>query len=186
MNKRIGKTTVALLLATAMLGAGGDYQKNAKANVDSTIGIVGEIILPGAQVSGVLQGKAMVGEPAHAEFAPYEMQVAVTVSGGVITGIEYSGVDEENASYAQAAYEGVCGQVIGKESETVEVDVISSATYSSKAFVEAINTACKEQELKIPKIKSVEVTKKGLKVSWKKTKDAKPCFFLSGIRRSLR
>lgn len=172
MKKNVGKGAVALLLATNLIGGAIGTIGNVQANVAEVLQIAGELKLPSADRNGIFQGSAVVGDSAETAFVPYEMQVEVVVSGGVITGITYSGVDETNDPYARKAYEGVCRQVIGKESDTVEVDVVSSATYSSKAFVSAIGEACKEEIIKTPKIKKIVITKNGLKIQWKKVKDA--------------
>lgn len=60
---------------------------------------------------------------------PDSVQVTVTISGGQIVGATYFSYDDEE--YADTAWEGILGQVMGKQSAD-SVDTVSGCTYSSQ------------------------------------------------------
>ena len=68
---------------------------------------------------------------------PDSVQVTVTISGGQIVGATYFSYDEE---YADTAWEGILGQVMGKQSAD-SVDTVSGCTYSSQGFIQAFRNA---------------------------------------------
>ena len=69
---------------------------------------------------------------------PDSVQVTVTISGGQIVGATYFSYDDEE--YADTAWEGILGQVIGKQSAD-SVDTVSGCTYSSQGFIQAFRNA---------------------------------------------
>ena len=69
---------------------------------------------------------------------PDSVQVTVTISGGQIVGATYFSYDDEE--YADKAWEGILGQVMGKQSAD-SVDTVSGCTYSSQGFIQAFRNA---------------------------------------------
>lgn len=69
---------------------------------------------------------------------PDSVQVTVTISGGQIVGATYFSHDDEE--YADTAWEGILGQVMGKQSAD-SVDTVSGCTYSSQGFIQAFRNA---------------------------------------------
>lgn len=69
---------------------------------------------------------------------PGSVQVTVTISGGQIVGATYFSYDDEE--YADTAWEGILGQVMGKQSAD-SVDTVSGCTYSSQGFIQAFRNA---------------------------------------------
>ena len=69
---------------------------------------------------------------------PDSVQVNVTISGGQIVGATYFSYDDEE--YADTAWEGILGQVMGKQSAD-SVDTVSGCTYSSQGFIQAFRNA---------------------------------------------
>ena len=69
---------------------------------------------------------------------PDSVQVTVTISGGQIVGATYFSYDDEE--YADTAWEGIRGQVMGKQSAD-SVDTVSGCTYSSQGFIQAFRNA---------------------------------------------
>lgn len=69
---------------------------------------------------------------------PDSVQVTVTISGGQIVGATYFSYDDEE--YADTAWEGILGQVMGKQSAD-SVDTVSGCTYSSQGFIQAFRNA---------------------------------------------
>ena len=69
---------------------------------------------------------------------PDSVQVTVTISGGQIVGATYFSYDDEE--YADTAWEGILGQVMGKQSAD-SVDTVSGCTYSSQGFIKAFRNA---------------------------------------------
>ena len=69
---------------------------------------------------------------------PDSVQVTVTISGGQIVGATYFSYDDEE--YADTAWEGILGQVMGKQSAD-SVDTVSGCTYSSQGFIQAVRNA---------------------------------------------
>ena len=69
---------------------------------------------------------------------PDSVQVTVTISGGQIVGATYFSYDDEE--YADTAWEGILGQVMGKQS-AASVDTVSGCTYSSQGFIQAFRNA---------------------------------------------
>ena len=69
---------------------------------------------------------------------PDSVQVTVTISGGQIEGATYFSYDDEE--YADTAWEGILGQVMGKQSAD-SVDTVSGCTYSSQGFIQAFRNA---------------------------------------------
>ena len=69
---------------------------------------------------------------------PDSVQVTVTISGGQIVGATYFSYDDEE--YADIAWEGILGQVMGKQSAD-SVDTVSGCTYSSQGFIQAFRNA---------------------------------------------
>ena len=69
---------------------------------------------------------------------PDSVQVTVTISGGQIVGATYFSYDD--AEYADTAWEGILGQVMGKQSAD-SVDTVSGCTYSSQGFIQAFRNA---------------------------------------------
>ena len=69
---------------------------------------------------------------------PESVQVTVTISGGQIVGATYFSYDDEE--YADTAWEGILGQVMGKQSAD-SVDTVSGCTYSSQGFIQAFRNA---------------------------------------------
>ncbi len=67
--------------------------------------------------------------------------VAVSVSNGVVSSFSVSGASGNNAQYSTKAENGLNSQLADKTAGSYEVDAVSTATCSSKAIVEAINTA---------------------------------------------
>lgn len=69
---------------------------------------------------------------------PDSVQVTVTISGGQIVGATYFSYDDEE--YADTAWEGILGQVMGKQFAD-SVDTVSGCTYSSQGFIQAFRNA---------------------------------------------
>lgn len=69
---------------------------------------------------------------------PDSVQVTVTISGGQIVGATYFSYDDEE--YADTAWEGIRGQVMGKQSAD-SVDTVSGCTYSSQGIIQAFRNA---------------------------------------------
>ena len=69
---------------------------------------------------------------------PDSVQVTVTISRGQIVGATYFSYDDEE--YADTAWEGILGQVMGKQSAD-SVDTVSGCTYSSQGFIQAFRNA---------------------------------------------
>ena len=69
---------------------------------------------------------------------PDSVQVTVTISGGQIVGATYFSYDDEE--YADTAWEGILGQVMGKQSAD-SVDRVSGCKYSSNALIQAFRNA---------------------------------------------
>lgn len=69
---------------------------------------------------------------------PDSVQVTVTISGGQIVGATYFSYDDEE--YADAAWEGILGQVMGKQSAD-SIDTVSGCTYSSQGIIQAFRNA---------------------------------------------
>ena len=69
---------------------------------------------------------------------PDSVQVTVTISGGQIVGATYFSYDDEE--YADTAWEGILGQVMGKQSAD-SIDTVSGCTYSSQGFIQAFRKA---------------------------------------------
>ena len=69
---------------------------------------------------------------------PDRVQVTVTISGGQIVGATYFSYDDEE--YADTAWEGILGQVMGKQSAD-SVDTVSGCTYSSQGIIQAFRNA---------------------------------------------
>lgn len=65
---------------------------------------------------------------------PDSVQVTVTISGGQIVGATYFSYDDEE--YADTAWEGILGQVMGKQSAD-SIDTVSGCTYSSQGIIQA-------------------------------------------------
>lgn len=63
---------------------------------------------------------------------PDSVQVTVTISGGQIVGATYFSYDDEE--YADTAWEGILGQVMGKQSAD-SIDTVSGCTYSSQGII---------------------------------------------------
>ena len=86
----------------------------------------------GAYIDGTYTG---IGE---GNDGPDSVQVTVTISGGQIVGATYFSYDDEE--YADTAWEGILGQVMGKQSAD-SVDTVSGCTYSSQGFIQAFRNA---------------------------------------------
>ena len=69
---------------------------------------------------------------------PDSVQVTVTISGGQIVEATYFSYDDEE--YADTAWEGILGQVMGKQSAD-SIDTVSGCTYSSQGFIQAFRNA---------------------------------------------
>lgn len=69
---------------------------------------------------------------------PDSVQVTVTISGGQIVGATYFSYDDEE--YVDIAWEGILGQVMGKQSAD-SVDTVSGCTYSSQGIIQAFRNA---------------------------------------------
>ena len=69
---------------------------------------------------------------------PDSVQVTVTISGGQLVGATYFSYDDEE--YADTAWEGIRGQVMGKQSAD-SVDTVSGCTYSSQGIIQAFRNA---------------------------------------------
>ena len=69
---------------------------------------------------------------------PGSVQVTVTISGGQIVGATYFSYDDEE--YADTAWEGILGQVMGKQSAD-SIDTVSGCTYSSQGIIQAFRNA---------------------------------------------
>ena len=89
-------------------------------------------VLAGAYTDGTYTG---IGE---GNDGPDSVQVTVTISGGQIVGATYFSYDDEE--YADTAWEGILGQVMGKQSAD-SVDTVSGCTYSSQGFIQAFRNA---------------------------------------------
>ena len=86
----------------------------------------------GAYIDGTYTG---IGE---GNDGPDSVQVTVTISGGQIVGATYFSYDDEE--YADAAWEGILGQVMGNQSAD-SVDTVSGCTYSSQGIIQAFRNA---------------------------------------------
>ena len=69
---------------------------------------------------------------------PDSVQVTVTISGGQIVGATYFSYDDEE--YVDTAWEGILGQVMGKQSAD-SIDTVSGCTYSSQGIIQAFRNA---------------------------------------------
>ena len=69
---------------------------------------------------------------------PDSVQVTVTISGGQLVGATYFSYDDEE--YADTAWEGIRGQVMGKQSAD-SIDTVSGCTYSSQGIIQAFRNA---------------------------------------------
>lgn len=156
---------IAVVLTASILTTAG-YTGGQPAALAEVLSAVGTLVLPDSLPEGTCSSTVTVGEDTNPEFTPYPMQVQVVVSQGAISEITYTGAEGEDASYAQQAYEGIAPQIVGQGAGEVQIDGVSGATYSSRAFVDAVNQAVEQQLLLAPKIKSVQAQTKGMKVSW--------------------
>ena len=86
----------------------------------------------GAYIDGTYTG---IGE---GNDGPDSVQVTVTISGGQIVGATYFSYDDEE--YADTAWAGILGQVMGKQSAD-SVDTVSGCTYSSQGIIQAFRNA---------------------------------------------
>ena len=86
----------------------------------------------GAYTNGAYTG---IGE---GNDGPDSVQVTVTISGGQIVGATYFSYDDEE--YVDTAWEGILGQVMGKQSAD-SVDTVSGCTYSSQGIIQAFRNA---------------------------------------------
>lgn len=71
----------------------------------------------------------------------YNITVTVKVEGGKIDGISVTGATGQNTQYSYRAETGINGQISGSGAGTYDVDMVSMATCSSVAIVEAVNKA---------------------------------------------
>lgn len=127
----------------------------------------GTVHIPEQVKDGTYTGTAIVGDGVE-EFAPYNIQMEVIVSGGAIAAITYhTDATDDSIFYMQNAYTGISGKLVGQTVGDVSVDAVSGATYSSKAMVNAINSALTEGAIEAPRIKAVQVVEKGMKVTWR-------------------
>lgn len=69
--------------------------------------------------------------------------VAVTISGGAITDIQIESAADEDAAYLEMA-KGVIDKVL--DAQSIEVDTISGATFSSNGILTAVGQALAEAE----------------------------------------
>ena len=86
----------------------------------------------GAYIDGTYTG---IGE---GNDGPDSVQVTVTISGGQIVEATYFSYDDEE--YADTAWAGILGQVMGKQSAD-SVDTVSGCTYSSQGIIQAFRNA---------------------------------------------
>ena len=101
----------------------------------------------------------------------YVATVGVCVSKGAIEGIYSVPNGNEHDSYMEAAAEGVKNQILSATSAAIKVDAVSGATYSSKAVVNAVKKTITKASVTAPK-PSVSINGKGMKIVWKKCKNA--------------
>jgi heme-binding NEAT domain protein/uncharacterized protein with FMN-binding domain len=113
----------------------------------------------GLQNSYTVNGKARVEQ-----FGKYDVDVAVTVTDGIISGLVvtgsgYSGTYAEyNPIVLQRAVDGIKDQFIGLPINSAEaisgIDAVSSATYSSKAIIaavmDALNLELEDEPVNVP------------------------------------
>ncbi len=122
------------------------------------VGIQGPKLLFGAQETNVVK-PAIISEETlstfNKQFAGAELKdgvyegeangfrpgltVSVTVKGNKITSIEITNHNEVNSRYYQKAMDAVPQEII--ESQSLEVDAISGATFTSTGIVNAVNDA---------------------------------------------
>lgn len=127
----------------------------------------GIVHIPEQVQDGTYIGVATVGEGVEGlAFTPYDIQMEVTVSGGAIATLTYYTEDTDNSAYMQNAYNGISGKLVGQTVGDVSIDAVSSATYSSNAIVNAMNSALAQASIKVPKIKKVQVVQSGMKITW--------------------
>lgn len=129
----------------------------------------GIVHIPQQVQDGTYTGAAIVEDGMEGLiFVPYNIQMEVTVSGGAIAAITYNtDATDDSVFYMQNAYAGISGKLVGQTVGDVSIDAVSGATYSSKAMVNAINSALTEVSIEAPSIKTVQVVQKGMKVTWK-------------------
>ncbi|MCD8126517.1 MAG: FMN-binding protein [Clostridiales bacterium] len=114
-------------------GDAGDTGTESESNLTVTI--------PEDLQDGTYTGGATVCYDEDEAFSDYPITVAVSVSNGVVSGFSVSGASGNNAQYSTKAKNGLNSQLADKTAGSYEVDAVSTATCSSKAIVEAINTA---------------------------------------------
>lgn len=66
------------------------------------------------------------------------MTVSVTVSSGTVTSIEILSTNDDYEYYSRAE-QGVSAEIV--ENQTLDIDVVSGATYSSQGIINAVNNA---------------------------------------------
>ncbi len=142
--------------AVAMLA----NDKATKPEADELLGELPGLIAAAKALTPAAQtytGTATTEPDEDEGFDPYPLTATVTVEGGKITAITAQGGGDINAKYLGWAvsgrtkgdknYVGVPAQLVGKTTDEVsaltEIDTVSGATCSSKAILEAVQTALK-------------------------------------------
>ena len=157
------KGKVAAILAVLITASSGTV-----ALADEIPLSAGIVHIPEQVQDGTYIGTATVGEGVEGlEFVPYDIQMEVTVSGGAIANLTYYTEDTDNSAYMENAYNGISGRLVGQTGGDISVDAVSSATYSSNAMVDAMNSALTQATIKAPKIKKVQGAQNGMKITWK-------------------
>lgn len=98
------------------------------------------IEVPGGLADGVYSAVVTVQPDKNEDFPAYDLTVYVTVSNGVVTGLECVGGEAADQSYNENARVGILSQLAGANA-TTSVDSVSGATCTSKVLAEGISAA---------------------------------------------
>ena len=134
--KKLGLTLLALTLLALMAGCGGLPAAETRAYLDSIpVGNLSALIA--TKAAGTYSGTYTIAMPAGAVAALRTMNVDVTVDAGhQVTAIALTSPKELDNDYFSSR---IGGQVVAQQS--LAVDGVSGASYSSKAYLKAIENA---------------------------------------------
>ena len=108
---------------------------------------------PNPQRNGMYTGTATVYPDEDEDFEEYTLSVEVTFKDGKATAISEpttSDSDKTNLSYCKQAYKKIAPKILSSQT-TEGIDVVTSATCSSNALLEAYQDACKQADENVKK-----------------------------------
>lgn len=108
---------------------------------------------PNPQRNGTYTGTATVHPDEDEDFEEYTLSVEVTFKDGKATAISEpttSDSDKTNLSYCKRAYKTIAPKILNTQT-TEGIDVVTSATCSSNALLEAYQDACKQADEDVKK-----------------------------------